>query len=59
VIEELVKEKKLGNFEIVTYIQFVLDKSVFLEKSKILPSAIPEGSNALEKISKTILDLQL
>jgi hypothetical protein len=49
VIEELVKEKKLGNFEIVTYIQFVLDKSVFLEKSKILPSTVPEGSNALQK----------
>ncbi|CAF4157997.1 unnamed protein product [Adineta steineri] len=43
VIEQFVTEKKLGNYEILTHIQFELDQSVFLEKSKILPSTVPEG----------------
>ncbi|CAF3966651.1 unnamed protein product [Adineta steineri] len=43
VIEQFVTEKKLGNYEILTHIQFELDQGVFLEKSKILPSTVPEG----------------
>ncbi|CAF2065388.1 unnamed protein product [Rotaria magnacalcarata] len=43
VIEEFVAEKKIGSYKIWRYIQFELDKNVFLEKSKILPKTVPEG----------------
>ncbi|CAF3248701.1 unnamed protein product, partial [Rotaria sp. Silwood2] len=57
VIEQFVK-KKIGRYEIWRYIQFELDQNVFLEKLKILPKTIPEGSDTLGKIYKTILNLQ-
>jgi hypothetical protein len=55
VIEQFVREKTTGNYETLTHIQFELDQSVFLEKSKILPSIVPEGRDSLQKICKPIL----
>ncbi|CAF1125788.1 unnamed protein product [Rotaria sordida] len=43
VIEQFIEEKKIGNFEIWTYIQFELDKNVFMEKLKTFPTTVPQG----------------
>ncbi|CAF3848155.1 unnamed protein product [Rotaria sordida] len=43
VIEQFIEEKKIGNYEIWTYIQFELDKNVFMEKLKTFPTTVPQG----------------
>ncbi|CAF3076148.1 unnamed protein product [Rotaria sp. Silwood2] len=43
IIEQYIEEKKIGNYEIWTYIQFQLDKNLFMEKLKILSTTVPPG----------------
>ncbi|CAF4987024.1 unnamed protein product, partial [Rotaria sp. Silwood1] len=43
IIEQYIEEKKIGNYEIWTYIQFQLDKNVFMEKLKLLSTTVPPG----------------
>jgi len=47
VIENFIQQNKTGTYETWTFVQFLLDRHVYLEKSKILPLVVPEGRYGL------------